>query len=72
MQRIIGEERAILCIILEILEGLKLRTQNDAKKAAEKEGKQTTQVKFKNNNSGFQLGVNNGPMSGFTFGGRSS
>jgi hypothetical protein len=72
MRRTIREERAMLYMVLEILEGLKIKTQDEAKKMEEEERKQSTQVTFGNNNSGFQLGVNSGAISGFTFGGRGS
>ncbi|KAH8742293.1 hypothetical protein F5883DRAFT_367113, partial [Diaporthe sp. PMI_573] len=63
----IREERAMLHMVLEILEGLKIKTQDEAKKMEEEERKQSTLVTFGNNNSGFQLGVNSGAISGFTF-----
>lgn len=72
MRRAIEEERAMLHIVLEILDGLNTNTQDEAKKMAEEERKQSTQVTFGNDNSGFQLGVNSGAISGFTFGGRGS
>lgn len=70
MRRTIEEERAMLHILLGLLRGLETRTQEEAKKMAEEEQKQTTKVAFGSNNSGFQLGVNSGTISGFTFGGR--
>ncbi|KAF3768255.1 hypothetical protein M406DRAFT_326835 [Cryphonectria parasitica EP155] len=50
-------------------EGLKRKTQDEAKRIAEEERKQTTEVTFGNNDSGFQLGANSGTISGCTFGG---
>lgn len=70
MQRTMGEERALLYILLDILEALKSKMQDEAKKAAEKE--QDPSVKFGDKNSGFQLGINRGTISGFTFGGHVS
>lgn len=70
MQRAMGEERALLYILLDILEALKLKMRDEAKKAAEKE--QEPSVKFGDKNSGFQLGINRGTISGFTFGGHVS
>ncbi|KAH8744757.1 hypothetical protein F5883DRAFT_368946, partial [Diaporthe sp. PMI_573] len=64
----IREERAMLYMLLEILEGLKITTQDEAKKVAEEEQTQLMQVTFGDHNSGFQLGVNSGAISGFTFG----
>lgn len=72
MRRTIREERALLHMVLAILEGLKTKTQDEAKKVAEEERTQSTQVTFGNHNSGFQLGVNSGAISGFTFGSRGS
>lgn len=68
--RTIGDEHAILCILLELLEALKTKMQDEAKKAAEKE--QDPRVTFGDRNSGFQLGINRGSISGFTFGGHVS
>ena len=68
MRRTITEERAMLHRVLEILEGLKIKTQDEAKKMVEEERKQSIQVTFGNNDSGVQVGVNNAPMSGFTIG----
>lgn len=70
MRRTIGEERAMLYILLQILEALKVKMHDEAKKAAEKE--QDSCVKFGDKNSGFQLGINRGSISGFTFGGHVS
>lgn len=70
MQRTMGEERGLLYILLDILEALKLKMQDEATKAAEKE--QEPSVKFGDKNSGFQLGINRGSISGFTFGGHVS
>lgn len=69
MRRVIGEEQVMLRVLLALLQGLKLKTQEEAKMA--KERKQSTKITFGNNNSGFQLGVNSGSISGFTFGGPS-
>ncbi|KXJ84590.1 hypothetical protein Micbo1qcDRAFT_170126 [Microdochium bolleyi] len=70
MRRVFGEEQAMLRVLLALLEGLKLKTQEEAKKMAEEERKQSMHVTFGDNNSGFQLGANSGSISGFTFGGR--
>lgn len=67
MQRTMGEERAVLYILLEILEALKAKMQDEAKKAAEKE--QDPRVTFGHGNKGLQMVTNTGTMSGFTFGG---
>lgn len=70
MRRVIEEEQTMLRVLLALLEGLKVKTQEEAKKMADEEQKQSTYVTFGDNNSGFQLGANSGSISGFTFGGR--
>lgn len=70
MHRTIGEGRAMLEILLELLEGLKRTIQDEARKFAEKQRDQS--VTFGDRNTGFQLGINRGNISGFTFGGHVS
>lgn len=70
MRRVIGEEQAMLRVLLALLEGLKVKTQEEAKRMTVEEQKQSTHITFGDNNSGFQLGANSGSISGFTFGGR--
>ena len=72
MRRTMGDERAMLHSLLGLLEGLRIEMQYVAKKMAEEERKQSPQVTFGNSNSGFQLGVNHGSLSGFRFGGGGS
>lgn len=70
MHRTTGEGRAMLEILLELLESLKRTIQDEARKFAEKQ--QDPSVTFGDRNSGFQLGINRGDISGFTFGGHVS
>jgi hypothetical protein len=70
MRRSMEEERTMLQVVFELLKGLELKMREEAKRLADEERKQETTVTFGNNNSGFQLGVNSGTISGFTFRGR--
>ncbi|OTA82916.1 hypothetical protein M434DRAFT_84320 [Hypoxylon sp. CO27-5] len=61
-------ERAALQQSLKLLEELKKSNEDEARKIAGEEYKPLTRISFGNNNAGFQLGTNSGPISGITFG----
>ncbi|GAD95439.1 hypothetical protein BC1G_13219 [Paecilomyces variotii No. 5] len=66
-----GQEQQTLQASLNILEELFLRSQKDAVfKAMDKNRDNPSRVTFGNSNSGFQIGVSNGNISGITFGAR--
>ncbi|KAK7928765.1 hypothetical protein PG985_005763 [Apiospora marii] len=69
LRRAMREEQALLRTLHQLLEELKLKNQDEAKKIAQYQ-KASVQVTFGGNNSGFQLGMNNGHISGVTFGSR--
>jgi hypothetical protein len=64
MLRTMRERRAILHMLLQLLQNLKIK----AEKLAEGDREQSIQVKFGNNNSGIQRAVNNGNITGLMFG----
>jgi membrane-bound lytic murein transglycosylase B len=66
----IEEERAALGCSQKLLEELLSKTRDDViARAASESQKRSTEVTFGNNNSGFQAGIINGPISGISFGG---
>jgi hypothetical protein len=67
----IEEERAALGSSRKLLEELLSKAQEDviARAACESQNR-STRVTFGNNNSGFQIGISNGPISGISFGGK--
>lgn len=67
--RQISQEQQTLKTLLKILEELLLRAQKDAVlKALDKDRDRPVQVTFASGNSGFQVGISNGNISGITFG----
>jgi hypothetical protein len=67
----IEEERAALGSSRKLLEELLSKAREDViARAASESQIRSTQVTFGNNNSGFQIGISNGPISGISFGGK--
>jgi hypothetical protein len=69
--RQIEEERKALSTSRKLLNELLSKAQDDAvAKAATESQTRSTTVTFGAQNSGFQIGVSNGPISGISFGGK--
>jgi len=67
----IEDERAALGYSRKLLEELLSKAREDViVRAASESQKRSTNVTFGNNNSGFQAGIINGPISGISFGGK--
>jgi hypothetical protein len=67
------EERKALNVSRKLLDELLLKAQEDAvAKAAVEKQNHSTQVTFGGHNSGFQIGISNGPISGISFGAKST
>lgn len=67
----IEEERAALGSSRKLLEELLSKAREDViARAASENQNRSTEVTFGNNNSGFQIGISNGPISGISFGGK--
>ncbi|KAI0837518.1 hypothetical protein F5Y06DRAFT_297374 [Hypoxylon sp. FL0890] len=64
---VMENERAAFQESLKLLKELKARNEAEARRVAKEEQKNLTQISFGNNNAGFQLGTNNGSISGITF-----
>ena len=65
----IEEERAALGCLHKLLKTLLLKEREEAlAEAVSKIQKQSTEMTFGNNNSGFQAGIINGGVSGLNFG----
>ncbi len=69
---IMEDERVAFQLSLRLLEELRLRNQDEAKRITKKEQDQSAKIIFGSNNSGFQIEVSNGSISGITFGSRGS
>ncbi|KAF2807031.1 uncharacterized protein BDZ99DRAFT_422403 [Mytilinidion resinicola] len=67
----VEEEQAALSCSRKLLEELLSKAREDViAKAASESQERLTRVTFGNNNSGFQVGIINGPISGISFGGK--
>jgi hypothetical protein len=67
----IKEERATLGYSQKLFEELLLKISDDIiARAANESQQRSTKVIFGNNNSGFQVEIINGPISGISFGGK--
>lgn len=63
------DDREALRVSAALLKELSIKSEREELlKAAEREQSRTTTVTFGSNNSGFQTGIINGPVSGITFG----
>jgi hypothetical protein len=67
MRQTIKEEHVLLQALVKLLEELKQKNEDEAKKMARGQ-ERLVRVIFGDNNAGFQLGTNTGKISGFTFG----
>jgi len=67
----VGRERTALDSSRKLLQELLSMTQEEAiAKAARESLNRSTEVRFGNQNSGFQIGISNGAISGISFGGK--
>lgn len=67
--RQIKEEHEVLCASRKLLDELLMKAQEDSvAKAVTENQNRSTPVTFGDHNSGFQVGVSNGAISGITFG----
>jgi hypothetical protein len=62
------EERKALSVSRKLLDKLLLKAQEDAVVKAAANQNCSTRVTFGSQNSGFQIGISNGPISGISFG----
>ncbi|KAI8633500.1 hypothetical protein F5Y19DRAFT_244074 [Xylariaceae sp. FL1651] len=69
---ILTQERIMLRLCRELLEAIKTKNEEGKEHVIRKERDQLTTITFGNNNQGSQIGVNHGPISGFSFGGQRS